>query len=98
MVVVHETDKTTPASAALPLEYASPRTPGTSPEPSRRATPGEVALVLIGILALAAGLRIARINYGSLTFDEQWHLELSTGRGSPHVRLPEDTLIPDAPA
>lgn len=50
------------------------------------------------ILAVAAGLRIARINYDGLTFDEQWHLELSTGRGSPHVRVPEDVFTPDAPA
>src|SRR5438046_7857121 len=55
-------------------------------------------LVLAGILALAGALRCARMGFGSLTFDEQWHLELSTGRGSPHVRLPDDVLIPSAPA
>lgn len=56
-------------------------------------------LTLLGlILALGAGLRIARINYDSLTFDEQWHLELSTGRGSPHVTVGEDKFIPIAPA
>lgn len=55
------------------------------------------ALLLL-ILAIAAGMRMARIDFDSLSFDEQWHLELSTGRGSPHVRLPTDTLIADAPA
>src|SRR5947208_15450454 len=55
-------------------------------------------LVLAGILALAGALRCARMGFGSLTFDEQWHLELSTGRGSPHVRLPDDVLIAEAPA
>src|SRR5450432_4817570 len=55
-------------------------------------------LILLAILLLAAGLRIAHIDFNSLTFDEQWHLELSTGRGSPHVRLPQDVVIFDAPA
>src|SRR5256885_15757517 len=55
-------------------------------------------IVLIAILVLGGALRFERASYGSLTFDEQWHLELSTGRGSPHVRLPEDQLISDAPA
>ncbi len=50
------------------------------------------------ILLVGAALRVARIDFDSLTFDEQWHLELSTGRGSPHIRIPKDTLIPDAPA
>ncbi|WP_428940678.1 glycosyltransferase family 39 protein [Fontivita pretiosa] len=54
--------------------------------------------MLLLILAVGAALRIARIDFDSLSFDEQWHLELSTGRGSPHVRLPEDVVIPDAPA
>jgi len=54
--------------------------------------------LLILVLAVGAYLRIARISFDSLSFDEQWHLELSTGRGSPHVRLPEDVVIPDAPA
>src|ERR1700733_2490552 len=54
--------------------------------------------ILIVILLLAAGLRFLHINQNSLTFDEQWHLELSTGRGSPHVRLPQDVVIRDAPA
>src|SRR5438046_9853756 len=55
------------------------------------------AMLLLLILAVAAALRIHRMGFDSLTFDEQWHLELSTGRGSPHVRLPQDVLIPDAP-
>jgi hypothetical protein len=56
-----------------------------------------IGLALLLILALAAFLRIRRMGFDSLTFDEQWHLELSTGRGSPHVRMPQDVLIPDAP-
>jgi hypothetical protein len=55
-------------------------------------------ITLAAILALAAALRIVRAGSGSLSFDEQWHLELSTGRGSPHVRLPDDVLIEQAPA
>ena len=54
--------------------------------------------ILFVILIFAAGLRIAHIQLHSLTFDEQWHLELSTARGSPHARLPEDVIISDAPA
>jgi hypothetical protein len=55
-------------------------------------------LLLALILVVAAGLRYARARVDGLTFDEQWHLELSTGRGSPHVRVPENVLVPDAPA
>lgn len=57
----------------------------------------KVYALLGAILMLAAGLRIARMDYGSLNFDEMWHLELSTGRGSPNVRLPENKLIENAP-
>src|SRR2546421_11359528 len=69
----------------------------TSHPESARYTWRDLGLLLL-ILAVAATLRISRASYGSLTFDEQWHLELSTGRGSPHVRLPDDKLIPSAPA
>jgi hypothetical protein len=55
-------------------------------------------VLLAAILALGTSLRVARIGFDSLSFDDQWHLELSTGRGSPHVRLPNDVLIPNAPA
>jgi len=56
-----------------------------------------IGLLFLLILAAAAFLRVRRMGSDSLTFDEQWHLELSTGRGSPHVRLPQDVLIADAP-
>jgi hypothetical protein len=49
------------------------------------------------ILLIGAGFRIAKAAKDTLTFDEMWHLELSTGRGSEHVDLPSDVLIPDAP-
>src|SRR4051812_31097962 len=55
-------------------------------------------VLLALILAVAGGLRYARARADGLTFDEQWHLELSTGRGSPHVRVPDNVLVPDAPA
>jgi uncharacterized membrane protein len=80
------------------IEYASL----VQPTPLRveavqpRLRAWEVYLLLL-VLSIAAGLRVARITYGSLSFDEIWHLELSTGRGSPHVRVPENQLIPNAP-
>jgi hypothetical protein len=55
-------------------------------------------ILLSCILILGLGLRLAGMETNSLTFDEQWHLELSTGRGSPHVRLPQDVVIANAPA
>ncbi|HVT90119.1 MAG TPA: glycosyltransferase family 39 protein, partial [Tepidisphaeraceae bacterium] len=57
----------------------------------------ELPLLLL-ILAIGAGFRIARISFDSLDIDDLWHLELSTGRGSPHVRLPSDQVIENAPA
>lgn len=57
-----------------------------------------VLAALLFVLVVALAFRIPRISEGSLTFDEQWHLELSTGRGSPHVRVPENQFIPKAPA
>ena len=70
--------------------------PAEAPRNPRMRARDWAALLLI--LAIAAGLRYARARADGLTFDEQWHLELSTGRGSPHVRLPENVLDPDAPA
>ncbi len=55
-------------------------------------------LWLLLALAVGAGFRIARSGFENPTFDELWHLELSTGRGSLHASLPEDVLIPAAPA
>ncbi|HVT90326.1 MAG TPA: glycosyltransferase family 39 protein [Tepidisphaeraceae bacterium] len=55
-------------------------------------------LLLMVILAIGAGTRIARCGFEGLTFDEQWHMELSTGRGSYHVGMPRDQYILQAPA
>jgi hypothetical protein len=52
---------------------------------------------LLIVLLIGAGFRIAKAATDTLTFDEMWHLELSTGRGSEHVDLPTDVLISDAP-
>ena len=55
--------------------------------------------LLLGlIVVLGASLRIARARFEPLIFDEIWHLELSTGRGSLQDDLPSDVLIPMAPA
>lgn len=54
-------------------------------------------LLLTLILLIGAGLRIARSGYDVLTFDEQWHLELSTARGSVHETMPWDVIVPSAP-
>ena len=56
------------------------------------------AIILCVILVLAAFLRFDRARADGLTFDEIWHVELSTGRGSPQITLPTNVLIPDAPA
>jgi hypothetical protein len=68
----------------------------TPPSPWRSSHALEVAVV-IGVLALAAWLRIDRARWDGLTFDEQWHMELSSGRGSPHLLLPTGELIEAAP-
>jgi hypothetical protein len=80
-------------------EVPSNKAIGPAPEqvPSHLWWRRELPLLLL-VLMVGAALRIARIDFDSLSFDEQWHLELSTGRGSVHVRLPEDVLIVDAPA
>jgi hypothetical protein len=73
--------------------------PSVAPAPwyERHATVLKWVL-LFAIVALGAGLRIARLGHDSLSFDDQWHLELASGRGSPHVRLPNNVLIHNAPA
>lgn len=80
---------------------ASPALTQTEPASNAAPTPrmtGRDWMLLALILCIAGGLRYARARVDGLTFDEQWHLELSTGRGSPHVRVPENVLVPDAPA
>src|SRR5262245_7713307 len=54
-------------------------------------------LVLALIVLLAAALRLVWIDRGSLFFDEMWHMQLSTGRGSSHLRLPINQLLPPQP-
>jgi uncharacterized membrane protein len=56
------------------------------------------AILLVAILALAAILRFDRARSDGLTFDEIWHVELSTGRGSQQIVLPTNQLIAQAPA
>src|SRR5262245_37445172 len=81
--------------------------PGHAPHatmmPMDSAPPGQPSwwknqyLMLLLIVVIGAGLRFARSGYDVLSFDEQWHLELSTGRGSIHMTLPLDQLIENAP-
>jgi hypothetical protein len=54
-------------------------------------------MILGLILLIALGFRIAEARTDDLAFDELWHLELSTGRGTENVDLPMDVLIPNAP-
>src|SRR5437762_2442526 len=72
----------------------SPRS--SLPSPPGTASSGSRWLVLILILATGAGLRFMRASADGITFDEMWHVELSTGRGSAHDNLPRDRLIPSA--
>jgi len=55
-------------------------------------------LLFLLILILAATLRVHRAGQTSLGFDEVWHLAISTGNGSPHMVLPTDVLIRNAPS
>ena len=75
----------------------SRQNPHPNPLPAYRER-GKSWILLSLILLIGAGLRIARINYDGLIFDEQWHMELSIGRGSPHLSTPHDQYIPNAPA
>lgn len=45
------------------------------------------------ILIAAAALRHQRIGYDAVSFDEMWHLVLSTGRGSPQMTMPANTPV-----
>lgn len=72
-------------------------TSATPPRPVSRSIRAIEVVLLVAVMALAAWLRIDRARSDGLTFDEQWHMELSTGRGSPHLTLPTDQLIESAP-
>ena len=56
-----------------------------------------IPLLLLALL-IAAIVRFDRARADGLTFDEIWHVELSTGRGSPQISLPTNVLIPNAPS
>ncbi len=53
--------------------------------------------MLLAIITLAAFLRFIWIGTFTPHFDELWHLELSTGRGSAHLTMPRNVIIPNAP-
>src|SRR4051794_30135450 len=57
-----------------------------------------ITLILLAlILALAAVVRFAWIGHYSYFFDEAWNDELSTGRGSMHIRLANDAIHENVP-
>src|SRR5438067_7292528 len=63
---------------------------------SRRHRFGLLAL-LLAICGIAALTRSAHINRYAYFFDEAWNDELSTGRGSLHIRLANDVLYDNVP-
>lgn len=65
--------------------------------PGRISTSVKQYLLLGLILVMGVALRVNRSGFECLTFDEQWHMELSAGRGSMHEMLPENELVPQAP-
>jgi len=52
---------------------------------------------MIGILCAAALLRMDSLDSQCLWFDEIWHAELSTGRGSAHLRLAPNQWLESVP-
>jgi 4-amino-4-deoxy-L-arabinose transferase-like glycosyltransferase len=54
-------------------------------------------LLLVVILATAASARLFHLNFYCYYFDEAWNDELSTGRGSLHIRLPNDVIHENVP-
>src|SRR5438105_4667058 len=60
--------------------------------PSSRPTRWQCC-ALLGIISIAAAARFAWIGSTEAHFDELWHLELSTGRGSMHSMLPPDEIV-----
>lgn len=67
-----------------------------SPRPSDRTSPLQWA-ALLAILALAVVLRLLWVGSFEPHFDELWHLEVSTARGTGHSTLPKGVLIEQAP-
>lgn len=61
-----------------------------------RPTPLQWAMLAL-ILVIAATLRIIFLSSFEPDFDELWHLELSTGRGSMHETIPLGVVVPDVP-
>jgi hypothetical protein len=74
--------------------------PGTSIETDLRPISRRllVGLALAGILLIGLGARFYLITQQSLFVDELWNLELASGRGSMHLRLPSETLLHDVPS
>ena len=53
--------------------------------------------VVIGILLIAAAVRVYGMNEPSLWLDEIWTIETATGRGSPHTVMPQGVILSPAP-
>lgn len=61
-------------------------------EPHTRST--AFAFAGLALILIAAGaLRHHRIGHDAVSFDEMWHLVLSTGRGSPQMTMPANALV-----
>lgn len=71
----------------------APPLPSSPPAPPRTTAGAGYWLALAAILAAAAFLRHQRIGHDAVSFDEMWHLVLSTGRGSPQMTMPADTVV-----
>ncbi len=50
-------------------------------------------LVLCLILLVAAAVRVPHLDRPGYSYDESWKAELAAGNGSPHLRLPVDTVF-----
>src|SRR5262245_53988228 len=74
----------------------------TSPVTSSRRTNTPttwVHLALLAVIVVLAGvLRFIHLGSVEAHFDEIWHLELSTGRGSAHMRVPASGALQPAVA
>jgi len=75
------------------VEYAGPVTPGR--RPCRASI--LIGLALAGIVAIALSARVYSLGKQALFLDEFWNLELATGRGSLHLRLPSENLLTGVP-